>query len=67
MLHHALSSVEERISMIEKSQWGEGLSREDMERFAQYLYVAGLSRMNLSSTKGPSNPTCVSSPTASSR
>ncbi|NLT24609.1 MAG: cyclic nucleotide-binding domain-containing protein [Syntrophorhabdus sp.] len=40
MLHHALSSVEERMSMIEKSQWGEGLSREDMERFAQYLYVA---------------------------
>lgn len=40
MLHHVLSSVQERIVMIEKSQWGEGLSHEDMEQFAQYLYLA---------------------------
>ncbi len=40
MLHHMLSSVQERIAMIQKSQWGEGLSRDDMERFAQYLYLA---------------------------
>ncbi|MBP1748724.1 MAG: hypothetical protein H6Q52_1263, partial [Deltaproteobacteria bacterium] len=26
--------------MIEKSQWGEDLSHEDLEQFAQYLYVA---------------------------
>lgn len=40
MLHHVISTVQERIAMIEKSQWGEGLSREEMDRFAQYLYVA---------------------------
>jgi CRP-like cAMP-binding protein len=40
MLHHMLSSVQERIAMIEKSQWGEGLSHDSMERFAQYLYLA---------------------------
>lgn len=26
--------------MIERSQWGDGLSHEDMEQFAQYLYAA---------------------------
>ena len=40
MLHNTLSTVEERVSMIEKSQFGDGLSRQEMEDFAQYLYVA---------------------------
>ena len=40
MLHNVLSSVQERIAMLEKSTWGTGLSKEDLEKFAQYLYVA---------------------------
>ncbi len=40
MLHNILSTVEERVSMIERTQWGDGLSREEMQQFAQYLYVA---------------------------
>ena len=40
MLHHVISSVHERIAMLEKSQWGTGLNKEDLERFGQYLYVA---------------------------
>ncbi|MHB8109362.1 MAG: Crp/Fnr family transcriptional regulator [Syntrophorhabdaceae bacterium] len=40
MLHNVLSTIQERITMIENSQWGEALTRDDMERFAQYLYVA---------------------------
>jgi len=40
LLHNILSTVQERIAMIEGSQWGDGLNREDMEQFAQYLYAA---------------------------
>ena len=40
MLHNVISSVQERIAMLEKSTWGTGLSQEDLEKFAQYLYVA---------------------------
>lgn len=40
MLHHVLSSVADRVALIRKSQWGDDLSREDLERFAQYLYMA---------------------------
>ena len=40
MLHNILSTVQERIAALQKSQWGEGLSAEEMERFSQYLYLA---------------------------
>jgi len=40
MLHNVISSVQERIAMLEKSTWGTGLSQENLEKFAQYLYVA---------------------------
>lgn len=40
MLHNILSTVQERVAMIEGSQWGDGLSHEDTEQFAQYLYAA---------------------------
>lgn len=40
MLHHVISSVQERVAMLEKSQWGMGLVQDELERFAQYLYVA---------------------------
>jgi len=40
MLHNVISSVQERIAMLEKSTWGSGLSQENLEKFAQYLYVA---------------------------
>jgi CRP-like cAMP-binding protein len=40
MLHNVISSVQERIVMLEKSTWGTGLSQENLEKFAQYLYVA---------------------------
>ncbi len=40
MLHNILSTVEERVALIEQSPWGDGLSHEDMDQFAQYLYVA---------------------------
>lgn len=39
MLHHAISSVQERAEMLKKSQWGSGLSPDELEKFAQYLYV----------------------------
>jgi CRP-like cAMP-binding protein len=40
MLHNVISSVQERIAMLEKSTWGTGLSQDNLEKFAQYLYVA---------------------------
>ncbi|MEN6616765.1 MAG: cyclic nucleotide-binding domain-containing protein, partial [Syntrophorhabdus sp.] len=40
MLHNILSTVQERISIIESCQWGQGLTREDIENLAHYLYVA---------------------------
>ena len=40
MLNHVLSSVQERLKMLEKSQWGMGLVQDELEKFAQYLYVA---------------------------
>ena len=40
MLHNVISSVQERVAMLQKSTWGNGLSQEELERFAQYLYVA---------------------------
>jgi len=39
MLHSILSTVEERSSMIAESRWSEGLSPEEMEQLARYLYV----------------------------
>ena len=39
MLHNVLSSVQERVAMLEKSIWGNGLGPEELEKFAQYLYV----------------------------
>ncbi len=44
MLHHVISSVQERMAMLEKSQWGSGLDQEELERFAQYLYVGKATR-----------------------
>jgi CRP/FNR family transcriptional regulator, cyclic AMP receptor protein len=44
MLHNVISSVQERIAMLEKSTWGTGFTQEELERFAQYLYVAKAAR-----------------------
>ena len=40
MLHNVISSVRERASMLAKSTWGIGLTQEELEKFAHYLYVA---------------------------
>jgi len=56
VLHNILSTVQERISMIERSQWGEGLSREDMEQFAQYLYVATAEPQEIIFNEGAREP-----------
>jgi CRP/FNR family transcriptional regulator, cyclic AMP receptor protein len=40
MLHNVISTVQERTKILEKSNWGGGFSQEELERFAQYLYVA---------------------------
>jgi CRP/FNR family cyclic AMP-dependent transcriptional regulator len=40
MLHNVLSTIQERIAMLQKSIWGTGLGPEELEKFAQYLYVA---------------------------
>ncbi len=38
MLQNATSSVDERVAMLEKSQW-EKLAGDELENFARYLYV----------------------------
>lgn len=38
MLHNATLSVDERVAMLEKSQW-EKLAGDELENFARYLYV----------------------------
>ncbi len=40
MLHNVLSSVPERVEKLKTSQWGIGLSQDELEKFSQYLYVA---------------------------
>jgi CRP/FNR family transcriptional regulator, cyclic AMP receptor protein len=40
MLHNVISTIPERVAMLEKSAWGNGLSQDELERFAHYLYVA---------------------------
>ena len=40
MLHNVISTVQERTKMLEKSNWGSGFSEEELEKFAQYLYLA---------------------------
>lgn len=40
MLHNVVSTIQERVAMLSKSTWGDGLSQEELEKFAQYLYVA---------------------------
>lgn len=40
MLHNVISTIQERVAMLAKSTWGNGLSQEDLEKFAHYLYVA---------------------------
>ena len=56
MLHNILSTVRERISLIEKSPWGDGLSSEDMEQFAQYLYVATAEPQEMIFNEGAREP-----------
>ncbi len=56
MFHHVISSVHERIAMLEKSQWGAGLSKEELERFAQYLYVAKADKEELIFNEGAIEP-----------
>lgn len=42
--------------MIERSQWGESLDREDMEQFAQYLYVATAEPQEIIFNEGAREP-----------
>ncbi len=42
--------------MIERSQWGNGLSPEDMEQFAQYLYVATAQPQEIMFNEGAREP-----------
>ncbi len=56
MLHNVVSSVQERVAMLEKSTWGADLGQEDLERFAQYLYVAKAVKEELIFNEGAIEP-----------
>lgn len=51
MLHHAISSAEERVEMLKKSQWG-NLAEDDLEKFAQYLYIGKAAKDELLFNEG---------------
>ena len=55
MLRHVISSVEERIAMLDKTQWG-NLSEDELEQFAQYLYVGQTTRDELLFNEGAMEP-----------
>ena len=38
--------------MLQKSTWGTGLSKEELEKFAQYLYVAKAAKEELIFNEG---------------
>ncbi|MBA4391507.1 MAG: hypothetical protein C0399_11310 [Syntrophus sp. (in: bacteria)] len=55
MLRHIISSIEERVAMLEKSQWG-NLALDELERFAQHLYVGKAAREELIFNEGVIEP-----------
>ncbi len=44
MVDHVTSSLNERMDMLKQTQWGTDLTAEQIERLAQYLYVAKISK-----------------------
>jgi CRP/FNR family cyclic AMP-dependent transcriptional regulator len=56
MLHNVISSIQERVAMLQKSTWGSGLSNEELEKFAQYLYVAKAAKEELIFNEGAIEP-----------
>ncbi len=56
MLHNVVSSIQERVGMLKKSTWGDGLSQDELEKFAQYLYVAKAAREELIFNEGAIEP-----------
>ena len=56
MLHSILSTAEERSSMIAESRWSEGLSREEMDELARYLYVAAAGPEEIIFNEGAREP-----------
>lgn len=56
MLHNVVSSIQERVGMLEKSTWGDGLSQDELEKFSQYLYVAKAAREELIFNEGAIEP-----------
>ena len=55
MLNHVTSTVEERVAMLEKSQWGK-LAGDELERFAQYLYLGKANKDELLFGEGAIEP-----------
>ncbi len=55
MLNHVTSTVEERIEMLEKSQWGR-LAGDELERFARYLYLGKANKDELLFEEGAIEP-----------
>ena len=56
MLHNIISTLQERAAMLAKSIWGIGLNQEDLEKFADYLYVATAGKDELIFNEGAIEP-----------
>ena len=56
MLHNVISTLQERAAMLAKSTWGVGLTQEELEKFADYLYVAKAAKDELIFNEGAIEP-----------
>ena len=56
MLHNVISTLQERAAMLAKSTWGVGLNQDELEKFADYLYVAKASKDELIFNEGAIEP-----------
>lgn len=56
MLHNVISTLQQRAAMLAKSTWSAGMAQEELEKFADYLYVARASKDELIFNEGAIEP-----------